>query len=140
MKVLKNIKNSLIFGIALMICGSVTAQQKLGLKIPPYKQAEFSYSFKAPQLQLEQSPFHFNNSYLNPYLAPAPFKSPILNDVLTAFAALNQFNAQGMPFFCRIEYQMEQAANFPVRFRLGDVQYVDYLESKRDWELYPANY
>ena len=123
-----------------MICGTGSAQSELGLKIPPYKQPEFSYKFKLPELQVEQSPFHFNNSYFNPYLKPAPFKSPLLNDMLTAFAMLNQFDVQGMPFFCRIEYQMEQAANFPVRFRLGDIQYVDYLESKRDWELSPANY
>lgn len=38
-------------------------------------------------------------------------------------------------FFCRLEVQIEQRTRFPVRFRLGDVQYVDYLEGKRPlWE------
>lgn len=35
-------------------------------------------------------------------------------------------------FFCRIEARMEKTAGLPVRFRLGDVQYVDYLEGKID--------
>lgn len=137
MQVRKNIRLSFFFGIIFLVSGALHAQSEIGLKIPPYKQPEFSYTFQMPKLQVEQSPFHFNNSYYNPYLKPAPFKSPLLNDVLTVFAALNQFDANGMPFFCRIEYKMEKAANFPVRFRLGDIQYVDYLESKRDWELYP---
>ena len=41
------------------------------------------------------------------------------------------FNLPGMPFFCKIEYKMEKAAKIPVRFRLGDIEYVDYLEGKR---------
>ncbi|MCB0638182.1 MAG: hypothetical protein KDC54_16245 [Lewinella sp.] len=35
-----------------------------------------------------------------------------------------------MAFFCRMEARMEEAAQLPVRFRLGDVQYNDYLEGK----------
>ncbi len=34
-------------------------------------------------------------------------------------------------FFCRLEVQIERKTRFPVRFRLGDVNYVDYLEGKR---------
>ncbi len=36
-----------------------------------------------------------------------------------------------LAFFCKIEVKMEKAARFPVKFRLGDVQYVDQLEGKR---------
>ena len=38
---------------------------------------------------------------------------------------------QELAFFCRIEVKMERAARFPIKFRLGDVQYVDQLERKR---------
>lgn len=33
--------------------------------------------------------------------------------------------------FCRLEVRMEQSAHIPVKFRLGTVQYVDWLEQKR---------
>ena len=34
--------------------------------------------------------------------------------------------------FCKLEVQLERAAKLPVRIRLGDVPYVDYLEGKRE--------
>lgn len=36
-----------------------------------------------------------------------------------------------MAFFCKIECKMEKSAGFPVKFRLGSVDYVDGLEMKR---------
>lgn len=38
-----------------------------------------------------------------------------------------------MPFFCRIEHRMCQQMALPLKFRLGDVPYVDRLEGKRRW-------
>ncbi|MEM8585200.1 MAG: hypothetical protein AAGF87_13060 [Bacteroidota bacterium] len=38
-----------------------------------------------------------------------------------------------LAFFCRIELHLEKAANIPIKFRLGSVDYVDRLEGKRDW-------
>ena len=35
-----------------------------------------------------------------------------------------------LALFCKIEVQLEKAVKFPVKFRLGDVQYVDKLEGK----------
>ncbi|MBK9016911.1 MAG: hypothetical protein IPM82_24205 [Saprospiraceae bacterium] len=36
-----------------------------------------------------------------------------------------------LAFFCKMEVKMEKATRFPIKFRLGDVQYVDRLEGKR---------
>ena len=36
-----------------------------------------------------------------------------------------------LAFFCKIEVQLEKAVKLPVKFRLGSVDYVDYLEGKR---------
>ena len=33
-------------------------------------------------------------------------------------------------FFCRLEYQLAQKIQVPFKFRLGSVQYVDWLEGK----------
>lgn len=35
-----------------------------------------------------------------------------------------------LAFFCKVEVQLEKASKIPVKFRLGDVQYVDWLEGK----------
>jgi len=36
-----------------------------------------------------------------------------------------------LAFFCKVELRLEKAAKIPVKFRLGDVDYVDELEGKR---------
>jgi hypothetical protein len=36
-----------------------------------------------------------------------------------------------LAFFCKIEVQLEKNVKLPVKFRLGSVDYVDYLEGKR---------
>jgi len=40
------------------------------------------------------------------------------------------YSAADLAFFCRLEVKLESATKMPVRFRLGDVQQVDYLEGK----------
>ncbi|PHI19828.1 hypothetical protein CEQ90_10570 [Lewinellaceae bacterium SD302] len=36
-----------------------------------------------------------------------------------------------LAFFCRVEVKIDEAVGTPFRFRLGSVDYVDYLEGKR---------
>ncbi len=36
-----------------------------------------------------------------------------------------------LAFFCKVELRLEKVAKIPVKFRLGDVDYVDELEGKR---------
>ncbi len=38
-----------------------------------------------------------------------------------------------LAFFCRVEVKIDQAVGLPFRFRLGSVDYVDYLEGKRSY-------
>ena len=40
------------------------------------------------------------------------------------------YSTADLAFFCGLEVKMEYATKMPVRFRLGDVQQVDYLEGK----------
>ncbi len=53
-------------------------------------------------------------------------------ELLTTSQNLPQYCVEDLAFFCRLEVRMEKATRIPVRFRLGDVQYVDYLEGKID--------
>lgn len=47
-----------------------------------------------------------------------------------AYQAPSSYSFQDLAFFCRLEVKMEKASKIPVRFRLGSVDYVDYLEGK----------
>ena len=41
------------------------------------------------------------------------------------------YQYQDLAFFCRLEVKLEHAVRFPVKFRLGEVQYVERMEGKK---------
>lgn len=41
------------------------------------------------------------------------------------------YDFQRLSLFCKLEVHIEKAVKLPVRLRLGDVPYVDWLEGKR---------
>lgn len=43
---------------------------------------------------------------------------------------LPRWSAETLPFFCRIEHQWGKKVRIPIKFRLGSVEYVDWLEGK----------
>ena len=43
---------------------------------------------------------------------------------------LPAWRAEALPFFCRIEHQWGKKMALPIKFRLGSVEYVDWLEGK----------
>lgn len=58
-----------------------------------------------------------------------------LRSVMTQVSGLPDqatYNCSELAFFCRLEVKIEKAAKLPVKFRLGDVQQVDYLEGKHE--------
>jgi hypothetical protein len=40
------------------------------------------------------------------------------------------YSVNQLPFFCKMEVKMEKAFKFPVKVRLGEVQYVEKMEGK----------
>jgi hypothetical protein len=43
------------------------------------------------------------------------------------------YNSHDLAFFCRLEVRLERAVRYPVKFRLGEVQYTEGLEGKGGW-------
>lgn len=52
---------------------------------------------------------------------------PISKSLMSSY---HHFSVDRMPFFCKIEYKMGLNQKLPLKFRLGDVRYVDELEGK----------
>ena len=43
---------------------------------------------------------------------------------------LPRWSAEELPFFCKIEHDWGLKSRVPIKFRLGSVEYVDWLEGK----------
>lgn len=47
-----------------------------------------------------------------------------------AYPLLPQWTPADLPLFCKIEYHLDKVLPIPIRFRLGSVDYVNWLEQK----------
>lgn len=55
--------------------------------------------------------------------------SPTPLDLSKAFT-ISAYSYDDLAIFCKLEVKMEKASGFPVKFRLGEVNYVEQLEGK----------
>jgi hypothetical protein len=60
----------------------------------------------------------------------------LLNPVSCSVIAADYYT-KGFGFFCKKELQFEKATKIPLRFRLGSLQYNDYLEGKINRGIIP---
>ena len=49
---------------------------------------------------------------------------------------LPRWSAEELPFFCRIEHGVAKKSVVPFKFRLGSVEYVDWLEGKGEYSSF----
>lgn len=110
--------------LIFLINGEIFGQSKPGLN------ASFAASYHAFILKSQQqNADHFLNT-------PVVFSKPAnLLSIKTSLSAApvlfqNKFSAEQLSFFCKKEYQFEKATSVALRFRLGSIEYTDYLEQK----------
>ncbi len=105
---------------AILLASSLYSQNSVGVKYMPVKMelphfgqmiAPLPYSLSS-SMQSDPGPKQLYYS-----------KSPSI--------LASAYKYEDLALFCRLEVQMEKAARFPVKFRLGEVQYVDRMEGKQ---------
>ncbi len=87
-----------------------------------------SFNYQHP---FSLTPPKINNS---PFYIPALFLS---QPITISSKAFTQHYQQQLGFFCKMEHKLEYTTKLPVKFRLGEVNYVDALEGKRNANFYP---
>lgn len=92
--------------------------------------------FQETDVTFTSSPILASTSLLGLYPTSSPSAPRYLSALTFRQTALSQqqqpscYSTADLAFFCRLEVKLERATKIPVRFRLGDVQQVDYLEGK----------
>jgi hypothetical protein len=61
---------------------------------------------------------------------PGILPAPVCEAPPAIWLSLRLPGATPEPFFCRLEHRWGKGRKLPVKFRLGSVQYVDWLEGK----------
>ena len=125
----KNTNNGLVFCcLAACLCllqGAAGAQQTNG--------AENQVSMTNLRQWAAGSPERTFRPDLKEGAAPFQFKRAVprgLGNHAPPPALTFGWNAEKLPFFCRMEYRLGKKTILPFKFRLGSVEYVDWLEQK----------
>ncbi|MCB0662941.1 MAG: hypothetical protein KDC24_09390 [Saprospiraceae bacterium] len=103
--------------------------QKLGLVLALLGFGSLGFAqlqIPKPSQEIEFSSLLYSPSIL---LHPSDFSKSSFNTVGTLPQV---YSVAELPVFCRVEVQIEKAVSFPVKFRLGSVEHVDWLEGKGD--------
>ena len=103
----------ILFFLAILI-STVGNSQTVGMSIENLKPLPLYQPFKKEKNRLKND-FNIDNQQVVKN-KPRPIPSV--------------FAIETLPFFCKIEYKMGLNNKLPIKFRLGDVQYVDELEGK----------
>ncbi len=105
--------------VLIFLSSNLFCQNSIGVKYQPVK-IELPH-FGQMISPLRPSSFLLKQHDTNPNIYVYAKSPPIMEKA---------YHFKDLALFCRLEVQMEKAAKFPVKFRLGEVQYVDRMEGK----------
>lgn len=107
----------MIFVASAAFCQEITIKPGLLPRKPAYKTGKVAIGYLQETKKKEP---------VQPvYIRPGFYSSPASCNVIGA-----NFYTSHFGFFCKQELQFEKATKIPLRFRLGSLQYNDYLERK----------
>jgi hypothetical protein len=108
------LKNRIAILLCLVFAFSKTKAQKLDLQNAWTKASQFDF---ASLHSSNQPAFSFSNFAL-------PNATQKINSIAPSFYV------EHLPFVCKTEWQMQKTIKLPLVFRLGDVNFVNFLEDK----------
>lgn len=86
--------------------------------------------YPSPLFQSKEPAFT-THAAVYPSLNNRPFPMEMSQLLQTSsWSAPRAYQFADLAFFCKVEVQLEKSVGFPVKFRLGDLNYVNYLEGK----------
>jgi hypothetical protein len=81
----------------------------------------------------------YKSNYKKPAQQILTIKPVIILNPVSCSVIRGDFYTQNFGFFCKKELQFEKATKIPLRFRLGSLQYNDYMEGKKNSGILPPN-
>lgn len=117
----------------MVICGQAVTAQDISQKIPQLTIITHArvipFSILPGWKKDPAIPFQKVNDK-----RPGQVAEKVSNHAVTLNVS-NNFYTEQFGFFCKKELQLEKTIRMPVRFRLGSLEYCDYLENKSGWGL-----